>query len=119
MRPRSRGSLSDGDGLAQAVQQPFQVGHALAQFGELLLQGGKSLAKFLTLGGQFGTEVPTLGDEFPTLFRKFGADGPLPVQYQAGQSCPDRKDGYQDADQFNAHSGSPYPTNEKEGKQRL
>ena len=48
-----RGSLPDGDGLAQAVKQPFEVGHTLPQFGDLLLQGGKPLAEFLTLGGDF------------------------------------------------------------------
>ena len=70
------GSLSNGDGLAQAVKQPFEVGHTLPQFGDLLIQGGKSLAEFLTLGGEFG------------------ADGSLPAQNQPGQGCSDRKDGY-------------------------
>ena len=43
------GSLSDGDGLAQTVQQSFEVGHTLAQLGDLLLQGGEPLVKVLTL----------------------------------------------------------------------
>ena len=89
---RLRGTLSNGDGLAQAVQQPFEVGHALAQFGDLLLQGRKSLAEFLPLGGEFGAEVFALGSQFPAefglfgikvppLFRQFGTDGPLPAQH--------------------------------------
>lgn len=48
--PRSGRALPDGDGFAQAVQWSFQVGHALAQFGDLLLQGRKPLVKILTLG---------------------------------------------------------------------
>ena len=120
-----RGALPDGDGLAQTVQQPFQMSHTLAQFGDLLLQGGEPFAEFLTLGDdfpaefrQFGTEFLTLGGqlpaefglfgiEIPTLGGEFGADGSLPAQNQPGQGRSDRKDGYQDADQFNTHGDSP------------
>ena len=70
----SGGPARDGDGLAQPIQQPFQMGHTLAQFSDLLLQGDKPVVEFFALSGQF-----------PALFRQFGADGALPAQYQPGQ----------------------------------
>jgi hypothetical protein len=59
------------------------MGHALTQFGDLLLQGGEPFAEFLTLGGQllaefslFGIEVPTLGGQLLAEFSLFGIEVP-------------------------------------------
>jgi len=62
------GALPDGDGLAQAVKQPFEMGHALSEFGDLLLQSGESLAEFLPLCTQF----PALFGQFVSTYYRQG-----------------------------------------------
>ena len=54
------GAALDGDGLAQAVQQAFQMGHALAQFGELLLQSRQALLKGTGLSRPFSVKLGRL-----------------------------------------------------------
>ena len=83
----SGGAARQGDGFAQPVQQAFQMGHALAQFGDLppqgrdvLLQSGKSLVELFALDDQFGTELVALGGQFPALFRQFGVDAFCSIQ---------------------------------------
>ncbi len=64
------------------------MGHAPAQFGDLLLQSRKSLAELFALGGEFPTEFGLFGIEVPTLGGQPGTDSPLPASINPARVAP-------------------------------